>query len=324
MSPLLLLLAAAPVDASALLAQARAQVDALKYRDAERTLQPVADARDLARADVLAYFELQARIAGTLGHADRAARWFERLVELEPTFSLGERASPKLSGPLFEARAAVDKRGPLRLEVQALEERGRLTALRPTLTGPTGRAARLLVSLEEDGATRQVELASSPTPDSVPVSAASLGVTVRLVDAKGWTLLEHTSRHVATAALPATVTLTPRQAPTAPGAAAVPLAREQPRHKYVTLRWTALGVGVAAAVAGGSMYWVSTDARAQFNSAVSFAQGTRLDLTEVQARELGRQAQFGELGAVAAWALAGGLIVTGIILWIAGAPAEAP
>lgn len=325
MLPLVLFLAAAPVDAPALLARARAQVANLEYRSAERTLQPVEQARDLSRADALAYFELEARIAGTLGRPEDAARWFERLVELDPAFSLGDRASPKLSGPLFEARAAVDKRGALGLTVRVTEAGGRVTALHPTLTGALDRLARVRLTLEEDGATRELELAPAASLAPVAVAAAVLGVKARLVDARGWTLVEHASRHEATP-LPVAkpvATLTPADAPPPAPLVLAPLPPLAPSPRFRGLAWASFGVALAAAVTGGILYGLGFDAKQRFDGAVAARQGTLLTLTQAQAQQLDATARLGGVGSTVAWATAGGLLVTGVILWVLDGAAEA-
>ena len=182
------------MSASESLERARAELIALDARAAEQSLASVEGSLDLSRDEVLAFFELKARLEGMRGNDEGARRWFEDLLELNPTFELGNRASPKLSVPLAEARKEVSKRGALGVEVTRVESAGLVRELQLEITGSTSRVATVSMSLVEDGVSRVLPPRGMGPRARVLVLGKVVEVTLRLLSTGGWTLLESHAR----------------------------------------------------------------------------------------------------------------------------------
>ena len=111
---LLALLAAAPgaaradrVGAGELEGQASAALDALRYDEALALVDRAWRQGDSGPARLRRIFALAGRAAGSMGDEAAARLWFSRWLCLDPDAALPAGTSPKLTGLLGEARAAL-------------------------------------------------------------------------------------------------------------------------------------------------------------------------------------------------------------------------
>lgn len=341
---LLVMLAAGELDNPAQLEKAKREVGGLKLAQAESTLKALSTATGLSREQSLTYFALSARVAAMRGKGDEARSYFEAALELDPKFSLGERVSPKLQSPFFEARAAVNSRGAPGLSLTVRESGNRVSSLTISQTKVPARATTVRVWLDEDGTVREVSIPVTEGATNVAVSAKVLQAHVWVNDAKGWTLLEQQTQVEATVVAPALATdvygtesdaawappppsLTP-PAP-APVTEAVPRATpaptpvvkqvEAPRPSRLRVpAWISFGLAAAGAVSTGIFYGIGASARHEFDLAVTERTQTLLPLTYTQAQQLDAQVRLGATGSTVSLVSTIGLLLLGGTLWLIG------
>lgn len=336
---LLVMLAVGELDKPAQLEKAKREVGGLKLAQAENTLKGLASVTGLTREQSLTYFELCARVAAMRGHSDEARQYFESALELDPKFSLGERVSPKLQSPFFEARAAVNSRGTPALALSVRESGNRVSSLTVSQTKVPARATTVRVWLDEDGTVREVTLPVTEGATNVAVSAKVLQAHVWVNDAKGWTLLEQQVQVEATVVAPTLATdvygsesdqgwaappsLTPPPAPVTQAAAPTPAAVakpvEAPRPSRLRVpAFISFGLAAATAVSTGVFYGIGAGARHEFDLAVADRTQTLLPLTYTQAKQLDAQVRLGATGSTVSLVSTIGLLLLGGTLWLIG------
>lgn len=313
--PLLVLLLLGGV-ATTNLQRAKKEVSELKFRQAAATLELVSKADGLSADEVLLFFELKARAAASLGKEDEARVSFEQLLELSPGFSLQGRASPKITAPLFEARATVERRGALLLTLTPNESQGLVQSVTISLKGPVQRVKQLRVVITAGGAPGEVVVTPDQLATPVPIKAASATVSVVLEGARGWQLATTSQRFEATPVVttpppPPPPRLTPVAAPT--NEVQVAPART---HAVRTAGQVTLGVGAAVLATGIGFFALGKSASTRFDEAVRAQVNGALPLTLAQARQLDADVTVGRTGSIVAWVGAGVLVATGVVLWL--------
>lgn len=103
-------------DASAV-AQARAYIAAVKYKDAAKTLEAALAQGNTDAATTRQLYELSGVVAGSLGKQEQARYFFLRLLSVDPEATLPKRYPPRVTTPFFEAKGWVAKNDPLRFNV---------------------------------------------------------------------------------------------------------------------------------------------------------------------------------------------------------------
>lgn len=311
--PLLVLLLLGGV-ATTNLQRAKKEVSELKFRQAAATLELVSKAEGLSADEVRLFFELKARAAASLGKEDEARASFEQLLELSPGFTLQGRASPKLTGPLFEARATVERQGALLLTLTPNESQGLVESVTISLKGPLQRVKQLRVVVTAGGTPGEVIVTPDQLATPVPIKAASATVSVVVEGLRGWQLATMSQRFEATpvvTAPPPPPRLTPIAAPT--NEVQVAPART---HAVRTAGQVTLGVGAAVLATGIGFFAFGKSASTRFDEAVGAQMNGVLPLTISQARQLDADVTIGRTGSTVAWIGAGVLVVTGVVLWL--------
>jgi|JI10StandDraft_1071094.scaffolds.fasta_scaffold75587_4 hypothetical protein len=311
--PLLVLLLLGGV-ATTNLQRAKKEVSELKFRQAAATLELVSKAEGLSADEVRLFFELKARAAASLGKEDEARASFEQLLELSPGFTLQGRASPKLTGPLFEARATVERQGALLLTLTPNESQGLVESVTISLKGPLQRVKQLRVVVTAGGTPGEVVVTPDRLATPVPIKATSATVSVVVEGLRGWQLATMSQRFEATPVVstpPPPPRLTPIAAPT--NEVQVAPART---HAVRTAGQVTLGVGAAVLATGIGFFAFGKSASTRFDEAVGAQMNGVLPLTISQARQLDADVTIGRTGSTVAWIGAGVLVVTGVVLWL--------
>lgn len=288
----LLLAASSPSQVDATLERAWQLVGDLKFKQAAAALAPLRDAKDLERAQVLKLLELQARVAGSQGQPEEATRLFEALLELDPAFTIQGKASPKITSPYFEARAAVFKRGALELEVTLSESAGRVTGGAVSLKGRADRIVNLEATIDEDGVSRKLVVKPGP----LPLKGTTVSVKVVGRDARGWVLVSRERTLAATPPPPAPIV---EPAPAMLELPAEPMVPK--RHPGRTVGAIALGGAAVAGIVGASFFGVGSNARSELERAVASRMGDVLPITALRADQLNASVALGRDGSTAAW-----------------------
>lgn len=311
--PLLVLLLLGGV-ATTNLQRAKKEVSELKFRQAAATLELVSKAEGLSADEVRLFFELKARAAASLGKEDEARASFEQLLELSPGFTLQGRASPKLTGPLFEARATVERQGALLLTLTPNESQGLVESVTISLKGPLQRVKQLRVVVTAGGTPGEVVVTPERLATPVPIKATSATVSVVVEGLRGWQLATMSQRFEATPVVstpPPPPRLTPIAAPT--NEVQVAPART---HAVRTAGQVTLGVGAAVLATGIGFFAFGKSASTRFDEAVGAQMNGVLPLTISQAQQLDADVTIGRTGSTVAWIGAGVLVVTGVVLWL--------
>lgn len=310
--PLLLLLLLNGVP-SVELQRAKKEVSELRFRQAAATLEAVAKAEGLSAEEVLLFYELKARAAASLGKENEARAAFEQLLELAPGFTLQGRASPKLTGPLFEARATVERRGALSLNLAPKESQGLVESVTLTLKDPVQRIKRLRVTVTTSGAAREVILAPEGLVTPVAIKAAVATVAVVVEGALGWQLATVSQRFEA-----APPVVAPPPPPLTPASARLNEAQSAAvrTHGFRTAGQVTLGIGAAALATGIGFFAFGNSATSRFEGAVAAQMNGVLPLTIAEARQLDADVAIGRSGSTVAWVVGGVLLASGLVLWL--------
>lgn len=216
--------------AAELASRAAEALDALRYGEALALIDRAWRRGDSGPAQLRRMFELAGRAAGSMGDEAAARLWFSRWLCLDRTAALPAGTSPKLTGLLGEARAAIAGEA---IDARAIR-RGRaieVTVSRDPLAMVAAVRAGEARAAVEAGAARLAAPAGGPTGGDE---------RVELLDRHGNVL----------AALSAEPAGKGRLVPPPPA---------RPRWYERPLPWAVTAGGLAAA--GGVALWVAVDAR---------------------------------------------------------------
>ena len=150
---------------AALLAQARAALDAVDYPGAQALCARALAAGAMSRAQTAGAYRLAGEVAAALGDDEAAREQFSRFLVLEPGAMLGSDVSPKITQPFAAARASLHGQhltasaaagradgGTVRVEVDASDPLQMIASVRVRSDGGVDRTARgLTVELPAGG-----------------------------------------------------------------------------------------------------------------------------------------------------------------------------
>lgn len=311
----------------------RAQMRALDYRGAARTLTALEATARLSHDDVLQYYELSGVVAATMKNAARAREAFKALVNLDPSRKLTGRYTPRVLSSFYEAKASAEGTGPLTLEATADVEPGAVKQLAFEVRDDVlDRVATVVIHLEQGtGDWKVIELPRSG--GSVACQGERARWWAELLNARGWVLQSigdaTTPRQVAAPAKPAEPEPTPPAADVAPPPSPSPPAAATvstepappPPMPSPRFRGAAVALGVVGALglgAGGVFGYLASSERQRITAAEADADGVVQGLTRQAALGIDRNAQLYALVADVCFAAAGVLAATGVGLFIAG------
>lgn len=343
MRPLPLLLAASLLAGPAraenpALAAAHRAVAEVNYKEALRQLERAEQLPGNDRATLLELYVWRGVAAATLGQDQRAQEAFRVALSIDPECPLPEHQPPRVRTPYLEAKQWVASMGALAFSAE--REGGELLAT--VRTDPLGLGKR--VRFTTLGATAApVELALREGQARAPL-APGAGWSVELLDAHGGVLSrleEAPPPPAAVAQATPSASPPPADAPAPPVAAVNPAAAPQPNPsaaptasptgtivKHVPPGWmwpvglVTLGVGGAAAIAGGAIGAQVADAQARVRTAERDANGVIVSLTQREAARLDQLARSGAPVANVLLFSGLGVAAAGFALFLVGIPPE--
>lgn len=304
------------------LQKAESQIDALDYEKAAKSLQLAWKTPGNDYETVLRILEKQGFVAANLNDADGAIAFFRIYLSIAPTRPLRKEYAPKVMTRFYEAKAWVEKKGPLKFEALPEVMEGELvTELLAAVKSDPLKLAREVTFHVRDGSgvvkTTKVKL----TGDTVKlkVSAPKL---------EWWAVLYGEGQAMLgfIGAADAPVLAPPPPAPVieAPKPQIVIVERPVEPSKPVNLRniaYPMLGAAVVSAGAGLFFGLQSNSARAQFSDATRDPSGTVTGVTQQRAVELQQQATTGATVANILFAASVGLAAGGAALYFLGGEA---
>jgi hypothetical protein len=314
---LIAILAVAPPS----LDSARAQVKALQFAAALKSLKAIERQPDLRRAQVIELSELEGITSGSLGDRVESEAAFVRLLALEPGRQLGPHYSPRVTTPFFQARSKVKEAGALTLTLTHQVEDGRVRSVEVRRAGLfREQLVRVTASVRVDSApAREFVLSWHDDVAVVQVDGQQVDVGLRGFNARGWELYSSPAPQHFEAPVVALAPLPPLVEAQAPALGVVkPPVDEAPRFR--PLAWSLLGVGVAGVAVGTGFLVSAAGLKNTFAAAKTDEQGVVISLTRAEAQALERSA--GEQNALGiALLVAGGAsaIAFGVV-WGAGNP----
>jgi hypothetical protein len=191
LAPLLLICAMGAFHAAAAepLNAAAAEVKALKYKDAARSLAKAEAQQGLSAEQVKQLYELKGIVAGTLNDEAGARAAFTRLLVLAPTFRLNGRYAPRVTTPFYDAKSWVAENGAITVERGApTAAAGKLTSIPVRVSGDAlTLVTQVVVHLREPKGP-WTTVALGPAGGAVPVSASRVELWVELRGARDWVL----------------------------------------------------------------------------------------------------------------------------------------
>ncbi len=104
-------------DSAALLARARAAIEAVRYDEAEPLLDQALHAGSASPAATTEIYQLSAMTATVLGKRDAATKFYRRWLALDPRAALPTDAADKFREPFVAAQAYVAQNGGFRVRV---------------------------------------------------------------------------------------------------------------------------------------------------------------------------------------------------------------
>lgn len=298
------LFCAAPCWALPALDQARAELKALRYPAAEKSLKAAANATGLSRAEVLEFYELKALTAAGSNRVPEARAAFTTLLTLDPAFKLKGKPAPRITTTFFEARSAAREQGALEVHLAAQPTSGRVGPVRITVFDAAKLVRTVVAELETQTGTRSVSVPS--TGGSFEVAEATVAVRVTVKGEQDWVLLAlEPTRYEAPAAPVAAVAA----APEAPATVTQQTATVEPRFR--PLAYALAGTGAAALATGLVFGLLAQNARTEL---------MRVDLTRAQALTLAPEAVAKATIANVLFISGGTLLAAGVVTFLLGLP----
>jgi hypothetical protein len=297
-SPSLSLAAADP------LAQAEAAYARIEFGDAARFAKAALAAGGHTRAQMIRIYFLLGVSAAAEGQDEEAIGAFKLLLTIDPGTKVDRGLSPKLQGPILEARGAA----PAPLDCDATFDRKRGT-LRVAIRDPPGMSRTLVVRSRLAGAATFSE-SRAPSAASVDIAipgavgAEHLEYYYQLLDAHQNHVFEKGSEAAPeifqrTAAGPSEGATSGRKIPT----------------RFLVVGIIGEVLGVAAVGAGIGVYFVGKDAADRWNNdSICLANG--MSRSANCSGDLST-AQTAQAGAIATFAIGGAFIVASSVLLMA-------
>jgi hypothetical protein len=299
------------------LAEAEAAAARVDFDETRKLAQGALDRGNYERRQVVRIYFLLGVANAALGQEEASAEAFKRLLEVDPQTKLDADLSPKLRGPMHEARGFWGSRSD-RLGVETKLSRDGTLYL--TLTDTLGMARELVVRARVGSGGAFVETRVPAAPSGVAKIAGAAGAahveySVALVDDHGNRLLERGSdaqpevvdlgvseRPAATVTEP----IAPARGPMRPGVLIAGIVGE-------VLGVVGLGGGIAAWFIGSAAAdrW-NDDSRCLVNGM------TR----EANCSSDRKTAQNGQIGAIVGFSAGGVLVLASTVLLLAAPRAE--
>lgn len=304
------------------LRRAEAQLDSLEYDKAAKSLQLAWKTPGNDYETVLRILEQQGVVAANLNDPEASVAYFRTFLVIAPTRTLRKDYAPRVMTRFYEAKAWVEKKGPLKFEALPEKiENDLVTELAAALKSDPLKLGREVVFHVRDGSgvskTTKVKLTGDTA--KLKVSAPKL---------EWWAVLHGEGQMVLgfIGAADAPVLAPPPPAPVVeppPPQIVYVKPPEEPK-KPVNLRpfaYPLLGTSVACAGAGLFFGLQANSARAQFTGAARDASGTVTGITQARAVELQQQASTGATAANILFAASVGLAAGGAALYFMGGQA---
>lgn len=304
------------VAATASVVEVRRLVAEVRYDEAQRMLEKLQAIEGHPLGTTLELLELQGVVAGALKQPEKARTAFKKLLSLKPNARLSADLAPRISTPFFEAKGWLTSHAPLRFAARpATVDRRRITAVGVVLEGDQLSLARKIRFFARVGGGPLVQLEQ---PAAARVSMAVSGTEVawwgQLVGERDAVIAE-----AGNGVSPILETVQPEESKSLAGSSLV----KAPASTFSPLR---IGAVVTASLGviglgGGALFGVrSSTARAQFESASSAMQVVTT-LTRAQALQLDLDARSQAVTANVMLISGAALVITGVLLWLLGAPA---
>lgn len=299
------LLSAAVSWADAPLETARADLKALRYSAAERSLMAASTTPKLTRAEVVEFYELSALVAAGSNRTAEAKEAFKALLSLDLGYQLKGKPAPRVTTPFYEARALVKEQGALGVKLSASPTSERIGTVTVAVTGSAALVRAVEVNVEEPSGRRSVTLPASG--GVVELGGRAGTVTARALGAQGWELaVSEPSRFEALPAAPVPVSVSAPPPPPSLEKATEPSPRFRP------LAWS-LGIAGAVALGAGAVFGVQAKSTRDTLS--------RMDVSRAQALQLAPQTvQFATMANVL-FIAGGALVAGGVLTFVLGMPA---
>jgi hypothetical protein len=249
-------------NAAPSLGQAQAELKALKYGEAAKTLKSLSQAEGFSQAEVIQYFTLLGQVRGALNDGEGARDAFMRALSLDPELKLQGKAAPRVTTPFFEAKGRVKDQGRLEVKVASKSEvEGGWALVLAASADPLAMATDVIISIDEDGVARSVTVPFSKV-GALSVKGRKVRVGWSVLGAHGWVLQQSAPLELERAA----VVVKPVE-PVAKPAAAVVAKPEvvEPPSKVPGI--VVLSSGVAVAAVGGVFIGLAHGTAAQAQQA---------------------------------------------------------
>jgi hypothetical protein len=294
----------------------------LRYEEARPLLDRAWRSGQNGPQALAALFELQGKVAATLGDEAAARRAFARWLAIDPSAQLEDGVSPKLAASFEAARHDLDGAA-LRIDVEVAPSSAAVALV--VTSDPLAMIAGARASYRDEDILHGVVEGKGGKRVELPLPAAGhLRVVVAAVDSFGNRLVE---REIVVAparehpALPPAPMALP---PPAPRAVASPLAPAPPppppSRSILASPWLWSGLGAGFALAGGAFAWRMNDAQHDLDR----LNATSASHSFTEAREVEGRLTSSSTGAYVGFSAAGACAVVAVILALGSSDGEAP
>lgn len=308
-------------DGAALLNRAKDQLEDLEAEAAVKTLAQAEKQPGNSRAtleEIHLYRGIASAVLGNKPAMQDAFRW---LLVVNPDAKLPQHQPPKVQTPFYEAKAWAETAGPLLFAPSAERSGAKVTALQVKVEKDTLKLAKAIrFHLVADGVSREQEEMMHAGSATTPISAGRVSWWAEVLTENEGVLLT-----LGSASAPRVDSATPMKDAAADA---------KPVETLVTQTATAgewrrplggvlLGVGGAAAIAGGVVGVLSRMDRDKVSNATPDDTGRITTLTQRQALALENSARSKATAANVLFISGGALAAAGVVFVILG-PDKAP
>jgi hypothetical protein len=316
--------AAAPAK-NAHLASAEAQVGALQYSEAAKSLAHARVDQGNDRATLIRILELTGVVEASLGHGQAANDAFSEMLYLDPTHGLSDEWGPKVKTPFYEARGWMGDHHPFSAKAVAPKlEGGKAKAVSVELgEDPLHVFSLVRVHFTADGAARTADAPAAPGVVSIPApSATKLTWWAEVVGKNAevfGTVGDASSPQVIESApkpAPAVALATPPTVSAPPTVAATAGPELEPQYRPAA--YGLMGGGVAALVVGAICGVMVKSDQSELNNAARNQYGQITGLTQAKAFSLNSSAEADGIVADIGFVVGGLALASGAALWFYG------
>lgn len=305
--------------ASPELDEARRLLKGMQYASALPKLEAAQQVERAELAELCEAYALAGLVHASLKRPGPATESLKRTLVLCPDYQFPTNKAPRVMTSIYAARAWVKENGSLDVALSPTWSGEQLT-LSVAVTDPLSMAAKLELEVVEDGKARALVL-PLPLSEHVVARGKLVELTLTIRNARKQVILQR--GRPAKIRYEAPVVLAPT-APTPVASAPVVTAAPPPPGVMSPTRWAAVTMGGLAlvGVTTGVIFGVqSSQGRAQFEAALAATQSGGLSpLTYPEATALNQAVTTNAWIANVSFISAGVLAVTGLVLWLVGAP----